>query len=383
MKRIAILGSTGSIGRNTLGLIKKFPDKFSLVGLSANQDVETFSSQINEFRPKIAALANVKRFAQLKVSSKIKTELSCGQEAINHIASLKDVDVVVLAITGSAALFPLLSAIKKGKTILLANKEALVMAGNIIMAEAKKHRANIIPIDSEQSAIWQCLENTDKSKIKRIYLTASGGPLRDLAKKDFKNVSLKKVLKHPRWNMGKKITVDSATLMNKGLELIEARWLFDVEISRIEVIIHREAIIHSLVEFIDGVILAQLSIPDMRIPIQYALSYPVRWDTAVAYLDFSKIKYFSFGKPDFRKFPCLGLAYEAARRGGTLPAVLNAANEEAVNAFLNNRIKFTNIAMVVEKVLNRHRSLRDPDLGEILEADIWARHKAREFMFRG
>lgn len=382
MKRIAILGSTGSIGKNTLEIIKRFPDKFCLVGLTANSDSTTLLEQINRFTPKLAAMANAKEFLRLK-SSKNKTKLYFGQEAISEIASSKEIDTVVLAISGSAALFPLLSAVRKGKTVLLANKEALVMAGGIITKEAKKHGAKIIPIDSEQSAIWQCLAGEDKKRIKRIYLTASGGPLYDLKKSDFKNISLKKVLKHPRWNMGKKITVDSATLMNKGLEIIEAMWFFDVDASIIDVVIHREAVIHSMVEFIDAVIMAQLSIPDMRIPIQYALSYPERWGASVGCLDLSKMKYFTFEKPDFNKFPCLSLAYDAAKRGGTLPCVLNASNEEAVSAFLDLRIKFIDIPRIIDKILSKHKPSRNPGLTEILEADNWARHKAREIIFRG
>ena len=380
MKRIAVLGSTGSIGRNTLEVIGHFRDKFSLVAVTANSDFENLSRQINKFSPKVAAIADVKKFNQLKTLVKKTTRLYAGQEAINEIASSSASDVVVLAISGSAALFPLLSAIRKGKTILLANKEALVTAGEIITREARKYKARLIPVDSEESAIWQCLKDNDTRELNRIYLTASGGPLYDLARSELRRVTVGDVLHHPRWNMGRKITVDSATLMNKGLEVMETKWLFGVDISKIKVIIHRQAIIHSMVEFVDGVILAQLSVADMKIPIQHALSYPERLKGSSGFVDFTNITKLTFEEPDLKKFPCLGLALEAAQKGGTLPAVLNAANEEAVSAFLNRVIGFIDIPKLIKAVVRKHKLQSDPSIGEILSADNWARQKTRAFL---
>jgi 1-deoxy-D-xylulose-5-phosphate reductoisomerase len=288
----------------------------------------------------------------------------------------KDFELLVMAISGSAALLPLLKAIAAGKDIALANKEALVMAGPMIMAKAKQNHARIFPIDSEESAIWQCLEAEDKTKIKTIYLTASGGPFRDFSSKDLRGVSKKQVLRHPRWKMGKKVTVDSATLMNKGFEMLEATHLFGVAPKAIRVVIHPEAIIHSMVEFIDGVIMAQLSVTDMRIPIQYALAYPERIATSLRGLDFYKLKSLNFQEPDFRRFPCLGFAYRAAQEAGTAPCVLNAANEIGVEAFLNGGLDFIGIPRVIETVLAKHQSVKKPGLGDILAAQAWAREEA-------
>jgi 1-deoxy-D-xylulose-5-phosphate reductoisomerase len=294
----------------------------------------------------------------------------------------KRVDTVLVSITGSGALPALVSAIEHGKNIALANKEALVMAGSIIMGMAARKKVKIIPIDSEQSAIWQCLEGADKDTLRNIYLTASGGPFRKTKAKDLLNMPVEKVLRHPRWKMGRKITVDSATLMNKGLELIEAMFLFDVPADKIKVVVHPEAIIHSMVEFVDGVVMAQLSATDMRIPIQYALSWPRRLGHSARYLDFASLGALHFEKPDFKKFPCLGLAYRVARELGTYPAVLNAANEICVEEFLKQNIGFMDIPKVVEAVLDRHRNIKKPDLGDIKEADSWARRLAYRFIAR-
>ena len=383
MKRIAILGSTGSIGRNTLAVIKRFPKEFSLAALTARTDIATLKRQAAAFHPDIVGIADITKAGELSGALGRATRLYVGQEGVAAIASLKDIDVVVVAISGSAALFPLLAAIKSGKTILLANKEALVMAGALVTAEAKRFGATLIPVDSEASAIWQCLRGEEKSRIKKIYLTASGGPLYDVARADFSRVSLARVLNHPRWRMGKKISVDSATLMNKGLEVIEAHWLFGVEVSQIEVVVHRQAVIHSMVEFIDGVVMAQLSVPDMRIPIQHALTFPKRREAAASSVDFFALGSCTFEKPAYAKFPCLKIAYAAARAGGTLPAVLNAANEEAVGAFLKNRIRFVQIAHIVERVVFQHRNQKNPRLREILAADNWARASAAGFIRKG
>ena len=288
------------------------------------------------------------------------------------------IDRVVLAISGSAALPPLLKAIESGKDVALANKEALVMAGPLIMRLAAKNKVKILPIDSEQSAIWQCLEGQDRPKLKEIYLTASGGPFLNLEKKQFKNITPRQALAHPRWKMGRKISVDSATLMNKGLELLEAMYLVGVAPEKIKILIHPESIVHSMVEYVDGSVIAQLSVTDMRIPIQYALSYPERLPAPAAFkaLDFYRLKTLNFAKPDFKKFPCLKLAYQAACDGGTTPCVLNAANEVSVSEFLKRRLRFTFIPLVIEKVLARHRNIKNPGLKDILAADNWARRQA-------
>ncbi|MFH1457613.1 MAG: 1-deoxy-D-xylulose-5-phosphate reductoisomerase, partial [Candidatus Omnitrophota bacterium] len=355
MTRIVILGSTGSIGQSALEVVRRFPDKFQVVGLSAYSNIELLSKQIKEFHPELVCAKD--RFAgqELKRNVKRRLKILIGEEGLAALAENEKAEKILLAISGSNALMPLLKAIDKGKHIALANKEALVMAGPIIMRQAEKKKIKIIPIDSEQSAIWQCLAQEKSSRLNTIYLTASGGPFRQVSHKEFKDITIKEVLNHPRWKMGKKITVDSATLMNKGLELLEAMFLFDVPCEKIKIVVHPQAIVHSMVEFVDGVILAQLSATDMRIPIQYALTYPARLPNGFPRVDFYKLKELTFQKPDFRRFPCLGLAYRSARELGTLPAVLNAANEISVDEFLRGRIKFILIPRIIEKVLDRHR----------------------------
>lgn len=376
MKRIAILGSTGSIGRNTLDIIERFPLDFRAVGLTANSNAHLLSMQIQKYRPLFVCI-NDKR-ASLAIKSKFdsKIKIFSGDDGLLRMLEDGRIDKVMLAVTGAAALLPLLKAIETGRDVALANKEALVMAGPIIMDRACKKNVLIIPVDSEQSAVWQCLQGQDKTKIKSIYLTASGGPFRALSKKEFKNISVKDAIRHPRWEMGAKISVDSASLMNKGLEILEAMYLFGVSADKIKIIIHPESIIHSMVEYIDGSVIAQLSVTDMRIPIQYALLYPQRLKNNLSGIDFFKLKRLNFEKPDFAKFPCLALAYKVAYEGGTAPAVLNAANEVSVNEFLKGKLSFTSIPIVIENVLGRrHKKLR-PDLGDILEADTWARQEA-------
>ena len=299
---------------------------------------------------------------------------------LEDLVSLKDVDVVVLGMRGSAALKPFLTAVRHGKTVAPANKEALVIAGDILMQEAKKHKARIIPIDSEQSAIFQCLDGRDRRELRKVYLTASGGALLNIPQSKFDQLTVQQILDHPRWKMGQKITVDSASMMNKGFEIIEALRLFDLTMDEIEVVVHPEAIIHSMVSFCDGSIIAQLAITDMRLPIQYALTYPERWDSGFKDFNFFDIKQFTFQKPDVKKFPSLGLAMYVAKKGGTLPSVLNAADEEAVEAFLEEKIKFTEIYDVVEKVIKKHKSKNNPNLNEILAADEWAREETRKVM---
>jgi len=381
LKRVAILGSTGSIGINTLKVIERFPEEFKVVGLSAFNNFQLLAKQIKEFHPSCAAVnhGGIGYLRWQKAFSQIK--LYDARTEISEIVSRRDVDIVVLAIRGSAALEPFLNALRAGKTVAPANKEALVIAGHILMAEAKKHRAKIIPVDSEQSAIFQCLEGRSRQELKKVYLTASGGPLQNIAKSQFDRLTIKDILRHPRWKMGKKITVDSATLMNKGLEVIEAKWLFDVDIKKIEVLIHPEAVIHSMVEFRDGSIIAQLGITDMRLPIQYALTYPRRFDPGLKEMDFLKLQKLSFAGPDLDKFPALALACDVGQKGGSLPCVLNAANEEAVEAFLKGRIRFSRIIKIVERVVGRHKLIAEPSLKEIQSTENWAREEAQKLIF--
>jgi len=375
MKRIAILGSTGSIGQSTLEVIRHFPDKFQILGLSTNFNANILYRQIKEFHPAVVCVKDIRAAHSLQTKLSSKTKLFTGEDGLEKIIRDKRIDVIVLAISGSSALLPLLKAIESGKQIALANKEALVMAGSIIMREAASKKIKIIPIDSEQSAIWQCLDGKDHSKLKNIYLTASGGPFREARLEDLKDISIDKVLKHPRWKMGKKVTVDSATLMNKGLELMETMFLFDIPYDKIKILIHPEAIVHSMVEFIDGVVLAQLSATDMRIPIQYALSYPDRLSNSLPHIDFYKLHELHFQRPDFKRFPCLRLAYRAACELGTMPTVLNSANEVCVDEFLKKRIKFVSIPKIIEKVLDRHCNKTKPNLNDILETNRWAREE--------
>jgi 1-deoxy-D-xylulose-5-phosphate reductoisomerase len=361
LKKILILGSTGSIGINTLKVVDRYPDRFKVVGLSAYNNKELLKEQVAKYRPKHILVGPQK------------------PDDLAKIVSAKDVDVVVIAIRGAAALVPFLAAAKAGKIIAPANKEALVIAGELIMTQARKNGAMIIPVDSEQSAIFQCLDG-QKMPVERVHLTASGGPLRDVPVKEFKRMTVKDILRHPRWKMGPKITVDSATLMNKGFEFIEAQRLFGLRHDQIEVVIHPEAIIHSMVEFADGSVLAQLGITDMRLPIQYALTYPKRLPTGLARLDFAALKQLNFSRPDTGKFPALALALEAAKQAGSMPCVLNAANEEAVEEFLNGRLVFTSIYKVVEKVIRRHKIIHQPSLDQIFATDQWAREQARGVM---
>ena len=380
VKKIALLGSTGSIGLNTLKVVERFPSRFKITGLTAYKNFELLGEQIKKFNPLFVAVNRDGMDYLKKYLSLNGTKVFNADTDIPELVASKEVDTVVLAIGGSAALSPFLNAVRAGKTVAPANKEALVMAGHIIMSEVKKYGARIVPIDSEQSAIFQCLEGKDKKELKRIYLTASGGPLWNVPKKKFDKISIQKILKHPRWKMGKKITVDSATLMNKGLEVIEAKWLFDVDVEQINVLIHPEAVIHSMVEFKDGSILAQLGVTDMRLPIQYALTYPKRLETDLSQMDFSKLGKLTFKKPDLGKFPAVDLCYHVAKKEGTYPCVLNAANEEAVKAFLEGSLKFSGIYKVAEKVVLRHRGLLKPTLNEIWQADHWAREEAQKII---
>lgn len=380
MKRIAILGSSGSIGKTALKLIQQYKEEFSLEAVTVNSNVASLRAQLRRFKPNKIAVVNEEAKKSICASVPKGTQVYSGIEGLNKIASDKEVDIVVIAISGSFALYPLLAAIKANKQIALANKEAMVMAGSIITERLLNSQAKLIPVDSEQSAIFQCLEGKEKAQLRKIYLTASGGPLINMPLKKFKHLRPQDVLRHPRWKMGKKITVDSATLMNKGLEVIESMWLFNTAVSNIQALIHPEAIIHSMVEFIDGVVLAQLGVTDMALPIQYALSYPHRLENKEYELDFLKVKQLTFKKADTRKFPCLDFAYQAARDGGSAPAVMNAANEEAVKAFLDERIGFIRIPQVIEKIMSKHRIILRPGLNAILAADGWAREEAKRLI---
>ncbi len=380
MKRLAILGSTGSIGRQTLEVVRAFPQRFEVVALASGRNLTLLKSQVREFKPKlVSSEAPSHVFAsEGKQSGGVGTELP-SYVSIEEIAAHPDVDLVVVATAGKAGLAPTLAAIRAGKTVALANKEVLVMAGEIISAEASKYGVEILPIDSEHSAIWQCLRGEERKEIGRIVLTASGGPFRLKSQGELAAVTPEDALRHPTWQMGTKVTIDSATLMNKGMEIIEAHWLFQVAYPQIEVVIHPQSIIHSMVEYIDGSTKAQLSLPDMRLPIQYALTYPERWCGPFRHaVDFSKLGSLTFEAVDLQRFPCLRIAREAADKGGTYPAVLCAADEIAVDLFLRKKINFHDIPKIVEKTLGRHDPVEHPSLEDILSADAWAREVAGE-----
>lgn len=379
MKRISILGSTGSIGVNTLNVLDSLGDDYKVVGLAAARNVGLLTKQIKKFRPSAVALIDEEASEKLKKeTSRLNVKVYSGLDGVKKIATLPKANLVVSSMVGAAGLIPTLEAISQKKTIALANKEVLVMAGEIVMGEAKKRNIKIFPLDSEHSAIFQCLKNESIKSVNKLVLTASGGPFYRFSKSSLKRVTLESTLAHPTWKMGRKITVDSATLLNKGFEIIEAHHLFGVDISDIEVLIHPESIVHSMVEFVDGSVLAQLGVPDMRIPIQYALTYPERQSCIVPVLNVDKVKRLNFAKPDYNKFPLLKLAQDVGRTGGTLPAVLNAADEIAVEAFLGRRIKFLDIYRLIHSVVKKHKIKQNPSLNDILNADKWTRFIAKE-----
>ncbi len=377
MKKITILGSTGSIGRNTIEVVSRFPDRFKVIGLSAKSNVHLLEIQINTCRPEVVAVFDESAGEELKKRN-LPVEILTGNKGLIEIATLGHVDMVVSAIVGSAGLMPTLAAIRAGKNIALASKETLVMAGSIIMAEASKKQVMVIPVDSEHSAVFQCLNGRRRDEIQRIILTASGGPFFKKNMSELKTVTPDAALKHPNWLMGKKVTIDSATLMNKGLEVIEAYWLFGLPPEKIKVILHPQSIIHSMVEFIDGSVMAQMSVPDMKGPISYALSYPQRFENVLPSLDLSKIGELTFEEPDRNKYPSLSLTYDALKIGGTMPSVLNAANEVAVEAFLNKKTSFTEIPTVVANTMAQHEVSYGKSLEDIIDASNWAREKAKE-----
>ncbi|KDR95199.1 1-deoxy-D-xylulose 5-phosphate reductoisomerase [Peptoclostridium litorale DSM 5388] len=377
MKNISILGSTGSIGKQALDVVRYNREKFKVVALSANKSIDMLADQIEEFRPELVSIGDEKSASQLQkiVNQRgIKgVDIASGQKGLNAVAAIESAQVVLTAVVGIAGLIPTIEAINKGKDIALSNKETMVTAGNVINKLAKEKGSSIIPVDSEHSAIFQCLNGEDMKSIKRLILTASGGPFRGRNREDLVHVKKEAALKHPNWSMGQKISIDSATLMNKGLEVIEAKWLFDVDMEKIDVVVHPQSIIHSMVEFEDSSIIAQMGNPDMRIPIQYAFSYPQRLKSNFESLDFTKISSLTFEKPDKDTFPCLELAYDSLRSGGTHPAVLNGANEVLVEEYLNGRIGFYDIPKYVQMAMDCHNPVSNPGVEDILEADRWVR----------
>jgi 1-deoxy-D-xylulose-5-phosphate reductoisomerase len=381
MKTIIILGSTGSIGTNTLDIVQRFPDEFRVAGLTAGNNIDKLEEQIRSFTPRVVAVSQEAAAVTLRQRcAGLPVEILSGEAGIAQVASLPEAELVISAIVGAAGLVPTLTAIRSGKHIALANKEPMVMAGKLMQEEAHKHGVRIFPVDSEHSAIFQSLEGHRLEDVRRLILTASGGALWTVAKNELQHVTPERALKHPNWKMGSKITIDSATLMNKGLEVVEARWLFDIPESRIEVMVHRESIIHSLVEYEDRSMIAQLGLPDMRTPISYAMRYPERLPLDLPSLDLTEIGTLSFCKPDHDRFPCLNLGYESLRTGGTMPATMNAANEIAVDAFLNGGIRFTEIADVIRQTMDAHIPKTVATLEDTLEADRWAREKAESLV---
>lgn len=383
-KNIVILGSTGSIGRQTLEVVNEFPDGFKVKALAAGSNIRLLADQARKFKPAYLVIDSEQNLSELReLVSGLQVEILVGKEGMNQIAVLPEVDLVLSAVVGSIGIGPTLAAIKAGKTIALANKETLVAAGAIIMPAVAEHNVAILPVDSEHSAIFQCLQGINPANVERLILTASGGPFRNYRPEDLANVTLEQALKHPNWNMGGKITIDSATMFNKGLEIIEAHWLFKMEFDRIGVVIHPESIIHSLVELVDGSHLAQMGLCDMRLPIQYALTYPEHLPNSFPKLNLLQGAVLNFQPVDLRLFPAVDLAYRAGRHGGCMPAALNAANEEAVKAFLSRRINFIDIIGIVSEVVEEyHKESFGTALGleEILAVDRWARIKAAEII---
>ncbi len=379
MKNVVLLGSTGSIGTSTVKVAEDLPDQIRLIGLAAGGNADLLAEQTRKHQPAVISITDPAKAAQLQNTFGTKVKVLCGNEGLLKLATLPEADIVLIAIVGTAGLQPALAAIRAGKDIAVASKEILVMAGEIVMREAKKHGVKVLAVDSEHSAIFQCLDGKPASSVRKLWLTASGGPFRDKAewpKEKFSEITVERALKHPSWVMGRKITIDSATLFNKGLEMIEARWLFDIEMARVGVVVHRQSIVHSMVEFVDGSLIAQLSTPDMCLPIQYALTYPARAASDRVQTDFPKIGTLTFEEPDTDRFPAIELARRAGNTCGTMPAVFNAANEVAVEAFVNRKINFPQITATVRRVMDSHKIVEHPTLEKILEADAWARIEA-------
>ena len=380
MKRIAILGSTGSIGVSTLDIIGRFPEKFRVVALAAGKNLTQLIEQIKSFQPLLVSLAQEEDAKKLRRElPDFEGDIVWGADGLHATATHGDADMVMAALVGAVGLPPTLAAIRAGKDVALANKEALVVSGELMTREAAQHGGQLLPVDSEHNAVFQALHGHKQEQVKRIILTASGGPFLHRPAEDFQTIRIEEALQHPTWKMGNKITIDSATLMNKGLEVIEARWLFNLSPTQVSVIVHPQSIVHSLVEYVDGSVLAQLGIPDMRVPISYILAYPDRLPlTHLPQLNLAEAARLEFVEPDYDKFPCLGLAYTALERGGTCPAVLNAANEVAVASFLSGQIAFTDIAHINKQLLTSHTAQPVQDLESVLEADGWARTQAKK-----
>ncbi len=372
MKDIILLGSTGSVGRNVLDVVRRYPERFRIRAISSNENISSLVEQAEEFHPDIVAVGNEKLYPELKSKTPEGVVTLAGMESLEQLAAEGQGDIVFMAIAGTAALKPLIAALRAGRTVALASKEPVVSAGMIIRKIMDENSSRILPVDSEHSAIMQCLAGKSIKDVRTLYITGSGGPLKDKKEEEFDSLSMEDVLNHPKWDMGRKITVDSATLMNKGLEVIEARWLFDVPAERIKIVIHPQAIIHSMVEFIDGTVNASLFYPDMRFPILKALAYPDTLASDLPRVDFLAIGNLSFSVLDTEKFPALELAFEALRIGGTMPAVMNSANETAVKLFLDAKIKFTDIVKLVKKAVDRHREIKEPSLEDVIDSEQWA-----------
>tara|TARA_B100000927_G_C16451668_1_gene464079 strand:- start:603 stop:1757 length:1155 start_codon:yes stop_codon:yes gene_type:complete len=380
MKKITILGSTGSIGENALSVIDNFNDQFRVMGLSANKNSKLLVEQVKKYQPKFVSIIdnNAADLVEEQLSS-FDVKILKGREGLLELASYENIDLLLNALVGSAGMEPTIKAIQSKVDVALSNKESLVMAGSIINDLAIRNRVKIFPVDSEHSAIWQCLTGEDNKEINKIILTGSGGPFRTLPIEEFNTITLEQALNHPNWDMGNKITIDSATMMNKGLEVIEAYWLFNLPTEKIEIVIHPQSIIHSMVEFKDKSIKAQLGLPDMKIPIQYALTYPSHHEADWKELDLTEIHSLTFEKPDFKKFPCMKLAFDALAAGGTAPAVLNVANEQAVYKFLNKEISFNEIPKIIEMACEKHELVSAPSLDEILNIEIWATNFVKSY----
>jgi 1-deoxy-D-xylulose-5-phosphate reductoisomerase len=379
MKKVVLLGSTGSIGTSTIKVAEDLPEQIQLIGLAAGNNAELLLEQTRKHQPGVISISDPAKAAELRGLLGTRVEVHSGAEGLLKLATLPAADIVLIAIVGTAGLQPALEAIRAGKDIAVASKEILVMAGEIVMSEAREHGVRVLAVDSEHSAIFQCLDGKPTQSVRKLWLTASGGPFRDKSewpKERFPEITVERALKHPSWVMGRKITIDSATLFNKGLEMIEARWLFDIEMARVGVVVHPQSIVHSMVEFVDGSLLAQLSTPDMCLPIQYALTYPARAKSERVQTDFPRIGSLTFEEPDVGRFPSIELARRAGDIGGTLPAVLNAANEVAVEAFVNRQINFPQITEWVRRAMDAHQVVAHPSLDQILEADAWARREA-------
>ena len=376
MKNVVLLGSTGSIGTSTIKVAQDLPDRIRLLGLAAGNNLELLLDQTRKHQPEAISITDPAKATELRHLLGTSTEVYSSAEGLLKLATLPAADIVLIAIVGTAGLAPALAAIRAGKDIAVASKEILVMAGEIVMREARQNRVNVLAVDSEHSAIFQCLDGKPTNSVRRLWLTASGGPFRTTPKAEFAGITVERALMHPSWVMGRKITIDSATLFNKGLEMIEARWLFDIEMRRVSVVVHPQSVVHSMVEFVDGSMLAQLSTPDMCLPIQYALTYPDRAPSDRVQTNLAKLGSLTFEEPDRDRFPALELARRAGEVGGTLPAVFNAANEVAVEAFVNERINFPQISETVRQALERHEVVTHPTLEQILAADAWAREAA-------